>query len=71
MINGWATNQRPLGDITIDYKVDISDIFKAALAYGSYPGHPEWDRAADINIDNKVDITDINIIANNYGKTNP
>ncbi len=71
LINAWATNQRPLGDINIDYIVDVEDLYTACLAYGSYPGHPAWNPRADINIDNFVDIEDINIIANNYGKVDP
>jgi len=70
-INGWATNQRPLGDVNIDYKVNILDISIAAKAFGSYPGHPKWDRRADVNIDNEVNILDIDIISSNYGEIDP
>jgi len=71
LINAWATNQRPLGDINLDNFVDIEDLYTACLAYGSYPGHPAWNPTADIKIDNFVDMEDIYIISNNYGKTDP
>jgi subtilisin len=70
-INCWAPNQRPLGDINIDYKVDLTDVLIVANAFGSYPGHPKWDARADINIDNKVDLTDYLIVVINYGQEDP
>jgi len=57
------------GDMNFDGKVDIKDIAIAALAFGSYPGHPGWNPLADTNGDNKVDIKDIAFIASNFGKT--
>lgn len=68
LINAWAPNQRPLGDINIDYIVDYRDLNIASRAFGSYPGHPNWNQTADINIDRIVDFRDINIISRNYGK---
>lgn len=55
-------------------KVDIEDIAIAASAYGSYPGHPNWNPHADITgskylvPDGKVDIRDIALIASNFGE---
>ncbi len=57
-----------LGDINLDRIVDISDAILAALAFGSYPGHPNWNGQADLNHDNIIDIFDIIMLANNFGK---
>jgi len=56
-------------DINSDGGVDIADIFEAAMAYGSYLGHPKWNLQADINGDDEVDIMDIYYIAKHFGKT--
>ena len=56
-------------DINYDTKVDIEDIFSAALAFGTYPGHDDWDRRTDVNDDVKVDIEDIFTIALDFGTT--
>lgn len=58
-------------DINRDGKVDIKDLAAVSLVFGSYPGHPRWNRAADINHDNKVDIKDLVLIAKNFGNTYP
>jgi ABC-type transport system substrate-binding protein len=52
---------------TLDCKVDISDIFRTALAYGSKPKSLNWDPPCDVNEDYKVDIRDIFAIALKYG----
>jgi hypothetical protein len=57
-----------LGDLNQDGIVDIYDVIQAASAFGSYPGHPNWDSHADLNHDNIIDIFDIIILANNFGK---
>ncbi len=57
-----------LGDLNQDGVVDILDAVQAASAFGSYPGHPNWNGQADLNHDNEVDIFDIIILANNFGK---
>jgi hypothetical protein len=57
-----------LGDINQDRTVDISDAILAALAFGSYPGDPNWNSQADLNHDNEVDIFDIIMLADNFGK---
>jgi len=51
----------------LDCKVDISDIFRTALAYGSKPKSLNWDAPCDVNEDFKVDIRDIFAIALQYG----
>jgi len=57
-----------LGDMTGDGKVDILDIATIAKAYGSYPGHLNWNPNADLDNSNKIDILDIAKAAKNYGK---
>jgi hypothetical protein len=59
------------GDLNHDNKVDMLDLSFAALAFGSYPGHPRWNPISDVNKDNKVNIVDIALIAKNFGKTWP
>jgi hypothetical protein len=51
----------------LDCKVDISDIFRTSLAYGSKPGSLKWDPVCDVNDDYKVDIKDIFAIALKFG----
>lgn len=54
------------GDL-IDCFIDIKDILRAAIAYGSYPGSLRWDPPCDVNEDFFVDIKDILAIAIKYG----
>lgn len=59
---------------TPDIIVDIADIYSAALAYGSYPGHPRWNSVYDfvpIPHDYYVDISDIYAIALAFGQPKP
>jgi hypothetical protein len=55
-------------DLNYDGKVDIKDIATSAKAFGSYPGHEDWDHETDINYDDKVDIKDIATIAKDFGE---
>jgi len=55
-------------DVNGDGKIDIEDIFLAALAFGSEPGDPHWDPRCDVNNDGKVDIEDVFLIALQFGK---
>jgi len=59
---------RILGDINKDGIVDISDIYAVAQAFGTFPGHPNWNPDADINQDSMIDIQDIYLVAINFGK---
>ena len=58
-----------LGDLNGDGIVDIRDISTVGRAFGSYPGHPNWNPIADLNGDNIVDIRDISTVGRNFGKT--
>jgi peptide/nickel transport system substrate-binding protein len=57
-----------IGDINGDGKVNILDVSKAALAFGSYPGHIRWDPTADIDGNKKITIVDIAKMALQFGK---
>ena len=66
----WGPPPPPiLGDINRDGIVDIYDVVIAALAFGSYPGHPRWNPQADLKNDDLIDIVDLVIIGVNFGKT--
>ena len=71
LINGWATNQRPLGDLNLDETVDIFDVSTVGLAFGSVPGDPNWTPIADIDINNIVDIFDLMIVTTHFGEVDP
>ncbi|MDH5787164.1 MAG: ABC transporter substrate-binding protein, partial [Candidatus Bathyarchaeota archaeon] len=50
-----------------DCFVDVKDILRAAIAYGSYPGSLRWDPPCDVNDDFFVDVKDLLAIALKYG----
>jgi hypothetical protein len=54
-------------DINEDTKVDLVDVFSAAIAFGSFPGHPKWDPRCDVNDDFKVDLQDYFRICRKFG----
>lgn len=56
-------------DLTYDGKVNIVDISRAALAFGTEPGHQRWNLEADINGDSKINIVDLTKIAVDFGKS--
>jgi parallel beta-helix repeat protein len=58
-----------LGDLNHDGIVDVLDAIQAASAFGSSPGHPNWNSQADLNNDDVIDIFDLIILAGNFGKT--
>jgi len=57
-----------ISDLTMDGKVDITDLILAANAFGSYPGHPRWDPIADENEDGRINIFDLILMARDFGK---
>jgi parallel beta-helix repeat protein len=61
----------PSPDLNNDGVIDILDLVRFALAYGSIPGIPIWNPYIDLNQDSIIDIFDLVIIAVNYGKTYP
>jgi len=56
-------------DVNYDGIVDIRDITAAAMAFGSTPEHPRWEKEADLNFDGMIDIRDITMIAMEYGNS--
>ena len=57
-----------IGDVNIDGKVDMQDLYTAGRAFGETPNSPGWNPNVDINGDNKIDILDLYLIAKNFGK---
>jgi len=60
---------RLLGDLNGDGRVDLDDVLTVSLAFGSYPGCPNWDPNADIYRDNKIDLADVLAVCLNFGNT--
>ena len=56
-------------DMNLDGKVRIDDALMAAEAFGSIPGHWNWDPQADVNDDDMVRVNDILAVALDFGKT--
>jgi len=58
-------------DINYDGKVDMKDIGIVCAAYGSYPGHPRWNRQADVCPFETwtVDMQDVGEVCRHYGET--
>jgi hypothetical protein len=48
-----------LSDVNDDGVVDIGDVIEVGKAYGSEPGHLNWNPRADVNDDGFVDILDL------------
>jgi hypothetical protein len=46
----------------------MKDVAIAAMAFGSYAGHPRWNSIADENEDGKIDMRDIAVICRNFGE---
>jgi len=49
-------------------RINIQDLYKAASAFQSYPGHEKWNANADVNEDRIINIVDLQRIAKEYGK---
>jgi len=60
-----------VGDINGDDKVDMKDIGRAARAFGTNFGDPDYDPNADLNDDHKIDMKDIGTAARHFGDTYP
>jgi ABC-type transport system substrate-binding protein len=63
----WKPCDEPAYQPIADIKVDMMDVYAAAYAYGSYPGHPRWNPSCDVNNDLKVDMLDYYRICAAYG----
>ena len=62
---------RYFGDTNGDNRVDIQDVYNAASAFGSYPGHPRWDPTVDMDRNGIIDISDVFAIATHFGEGCP
>jgi hypothetical protein len=65
-----------LGDINGDGKVDVKDVYRVALAYGTSSEGPNppgrsYNPYCDINNDYKVDVKDYYIVCKYYGEVDP
>ena len=58
----------PSPDFNNDGIIDIFDLVRMALAYGSVPGNPIWNPYVDLNQDSIIDIFDLVTVAVNFGK---
>ena len=58
-----------IGDINSDGKVDVKDVYEAAIAFGAKPGESRWDSKADLNGNNEIDLADLFIICQHFGQT--
>lgn len=56
-------------DINHDLKADLKDVYRTAMAYGSYPGHPKWNPHCDVNEDGTVDLRDYYTVCKGFGKS--
>lgn len=56
------------GDVNHDGKIDVDDVARVARAFGSYPGHLEWNPHADVNEDGIVDVQDLAITCAGFGR---
>jgi hypothetical protein len=62
------------GDANGDGKVDVKDVYKVALAYGTSLEGPDplgrmYNPNCDINGDDKIDVKDYYIVCRHYGET--
>jgi len=56
------------GDADNDNDVDATDASLVNVAFGSVPGHSNWDPRADLNEDGLVNGVDMGLLAANFGR---
>jgi len=61
----------PTPDINNDGVVDMFDLIRIALTYGSTPGIPIWNPYCDINKDEVIDVFDLIRVAIHFGERYP
>jgi hypothetical protein len=57
-----------LGDVNGDRTVDVFDLARVGLAFGSQPGDAHWNPSADLVRNHLVDLYDIVKVAINLGR---
>ena len=65
--DGYFDNYNPY-DLNQDGKVDMRDLGIVGLAFGSYPGAPNWNPVADVNDDGYVNMVDMALVASHFGE---
>jgi len=58
-----------LGDVNLDYKINIYDVVLIASVYGSKSGHSSWNPRFDLSPDGEIRIYDVVIVTSKYGAT--
>lgn len=56
-----------MGDVNRDGHIDETDMGLMQVAYGSYPGHPNWNPDCDLSQDDLIDADDTVLVGKNYG----
>lgn len=56
-------------DVNSDGAVDVIDLTRVSLAYGTFEGEPDYNPEADINTDGIVDMRDLSMVAHSLGAT--
>jgi hypothetical protein len=69
-IDGWVYVGIP-GDINADGIVEMMDFYYTSLAFGSEPGHPNWNPNTDVNDDNIVEMMDFYVLSQHFGQHYP
>jgi len=60
-----------VGDVNGDKIVDVFDLIRVAIAFGSEPGDPSWNPNVDLKEDNIIDVFDLIKVAIHFGETDP
>jgi len=55
-------------DLNLSGMVDMGDIGRVAVAFGSQYGDPQWDSVADLDANGKVNMWDIGLVARQFGR---
>jgi len=70
LAGGWVI-VAIIGDVNGDKIVDVFDLIKVAIAFGSKPGDASWNPNADLKEDNLIDVFDLIKVAIHFGETTP
>jgi len=70
LVDGWVI-VAIIGDVNGDKIVDVFDLIKVAIAFGSKPGDPSWNPNTDLKEDNLIDVFDLIRVAIHFGETTP
>jgi len=65
----YVIHECAIGDVNRDGTVDILDLVKIVIAFGSDPASQTWNISCDLNVDMSVDILDLATAASHFGET--